>query len=160
MSGQGADQGRLGAARGGQFASPGGAVVDRRRTHRLPACPRAGRWALDGEPPGPSHSDGDVDGDGDGVLATGRRYPLVRVHDEVRERTPETTFGARDAEAYASTSGQPPGVRCRCRRAGGVPTRRADGDGLPADYCWAPSMTRVASATACSSVRPSWRATM
>jgi thiol-disulfide isomerase/thioredoxin len=38
----------LGAARGEQFASPGGAVFERSREYRLPGRLPAGQWALDG----------------------------------------------------------------------------------------------------------------
>ncbi len=62
------------------------------------------RVRLDGEAPGPSHGV-DVDEQGDGVLADGRMYQLVRVHDTVRERTVEIAFDAPGAEAYAFTFG-------------------------------------------------------
>jgi thiol-disulfide isomerase/thioredoxin len=62
------------------------------------------RVLLDGSPPGPSHGV-DVDDDGNGVLREGRMYQLVRVHDEVRERTLEITFREPDAEAYVFTFG-------------------------------------------------------
>src|SRR5215212_2462257 len=39
----------LGYVRGEQFASPGGAVVDRSREYQLPARLRGNQWALDGE---------------------------------------------------------------------------------------------------------------
>jgi hypothetical protein len=39
----------LGFVRGEQFASPGGAVIDRSRDYELPGGLRAGQWALDGE---------------------------------------------------------------------------------------------------------------
>jgi hypothetical protein len=47
----------------------------------------------------------DVDEQGNGVLRDGRMYQLVRVHDEVRDRTLEITFGEPGAEAYAFTFG-------------------------------------------------------
>jgi thiol-disulfide isomerase/thioredoxin len=62
------------------------------------------RVLLDGEAPGPSHGV-DVDEEGNGVLRDGRMYQLVRVHDEVRDRTLEITFGEPGAEAYAFTFG-------------------------------------------------------
>ncbi|HEX3277023.1 MAG TPA: redoxin domain-containing protein [Thermoleophilaceae bacterium] len=62
------------------------------------------RVLLDGAPPGESHGV-DVDGDGHGELREGRMYQLVRVHDEVRERTLEITFLAPGAEAYVFTFG-------------------------------------------------------
>jgi thiol-disulfide isomerase/thioredoxin len=39
----------LGYVRGEQFASPGGAVVDRGRAYQLPGTLRHGQWALDGD---------------------------------------------------------------------------------------------------------------
>jgi thiol-disulfide isomerase/thioredoxin len=39
----------LGSVRGENFASPGGAAVDRSRAYQLPEQLRAGHWALDGE---------------------------------------------------------------------------------------------------------------
>jgi thiol-disulfide isomerase/thioredoxin len=62
------------------------------------------RVLLDGAPPGESHGV-DVDEDGNGELREGRMYQLVRVHDEVRERTLEITFLAPGAEAYVFTFG-------------------------------------------------------
>ena len=62
------------------------------------------RVLLDGEAPGPSHGV-DVDEQGNGVLRDGRMYQLVRVHDEVRDRTLEITFLQAGAEAYAFTFG-------------------------------------------------------
>jgi thiol-disulfide isomerase/thioredoxin len=62
------------------------------------------RVLLDGAPPGESHGV-DVDEDGHGELREGRMYQLVRVHDEVRERTLEITFLAPGAEAYVFTFG-------------------------------------------------------
>ena len=62
------------------------------------------RVLLDGEAPGASHGL-DVDEDGNGVLRDGRLYQLVRVHDEVRERTVEITFLEPGAEAYVFTFG-------------------------------------------------------
>ena len=59
---------------------------------------------LDGEAPGPSHGV-DVDEQGNGVLRDGRMYQLVRVHDEVRDRTLEITFREPGAAAYAFTFG-------------------------------------------------------
>jgi thiol-disulfide isomerase/thioredoxin len=62
------------------------------------------RVLVDGEAPGPSHGV-DVDEDGNGVLREGRMYQLVRVDDEVRERTLEVTFLEPGAEAYSFTFG-------------------------------------------------------
>jgi thiol-disulfide isomerase/thioredoxin len=62
------------------------------------------RVLLDGAPPGESHGV-DVDEDGNGELREGRMYQLVRVHDEVRERSLEITFLAPGAEAYVFTFG-------------------------------------------------------
>ena len=62
------------------------------------------RVLLDGRAPGPSHGV-DVDPDGNGVLADGRLYQLVRVHDAVRARTLEITFLEPGAEAYVFTFG-------------------------------------------------------
>ena len=62
------------------------------------------RVLVDGEAPGLSHGV-DVDEDGNGVLADGRMYQLVRVHDAVRERTLEITFLEPGAQAYAFTFG-------------------------------------------------------
>jgi thiol-disulfide isomerase/thioredoxin len=62
------------------------------------------RVLLDGAPPGESHGV-DVDEDGNGELREGRMYQLVRVHDEVRERTLEITFLEPGAEAYVFTFG-------------------------------------------------------
>jgi hypothetical protein len=47
----------------------------------------------------------DVDEDGNGVLRDGRMYQLVRVPDEVRDRTLEITFAEPGAEAYVFTFG-------------------------------------------------------
>jgi thiol-disulfide isomerase/thioredoxin len=62
------------------------------------------RVLVDGEAPGPSHGE-DVDQEGNGLLRHGRMYQLVRVHDEVRERTFEISFLEPGAEAYAFTFG-------------------------------------------------------
>jgi len=62
------------------------------------------RLLLDGEAPGPAHGV-DVDEDGNGVLRDGRMYQLVRVPDEVRDRTLEVTFLEPGAEAYVFTFG-------------------------------------------------------
>jgi thiol-disulfide isomerase/thioredoxin len=62
------------------------------------------RVLLDGNPPGPSHGV-DVDEDGNGVLAEGRMYQLVRVHDTIRERTLEITFLEPGVEAFSFTFG-------------------------------------------------------
>jgi thiol-disulfide isomerase/thioredoxin len=62
------------------------------------------RVRLDGEAPGRSGGV-DVDDDGIGLLADGRLYQLVRVHDRVRERTLEITFLDRGAELYVFTFG-------------------------------------------------------
>jgi thiol-disulfide isomerase/thioredoxin len=62
------------------------------------------RVLLDDEAPGASHGV-DVDEDGNGLLREGRMYQLVRVHDEVRERTVEITFLEPGAEAYSFTFG-------------------------------------------------------
>ena len=62
------------------------------------------RLLLDGEAPGPAHGV-DVDEDGNGVLRDGRMYQLVRVPDEVRDRTLEITFLEPGAEAYVFTFG-------------------------------------------------------
>ena len=62
------------------------------------------RVLLDGEAPGPSHGV-DVDEDGNGVLVDGRLYQLIRVQDDVRERTLEITFLEPGVEAYAFTFG-------------------------------------------------------
>ena len=59
---------------------------------------------LDGEAPGRSGGV-DVDEDGNGLLRDGRMYQLVRVHDDVRERTLEITFLEPGAEAYVFTFG-------------------------------------------------------
>jgi len=62
------------------------------------------RVLVDGEAPSPSHGE-DVDQDGNGLLRHGRMHQLVRVHDEVRERTFEISFLEPGAEAYAFTFG-------------------------------------------------------
>jgi thiol-disulfide isomerase/thioredoxin len=62
------------------------------------------RVRLDGEAPGASHGV-DVDEHGNGMLADGRMYQLVRVHDTVRDRTLEITFVEPGAEAYSFTFG-------------------------------------------------------
>jgi len=62
------------------------------------------RLLLDGEAPGAAHGV-DVDADGNGVLRDGRMYQLVRVPDEVRDRTVELTFLEPGAEAYVFTFG-------------------------------------------------------
>ncbi|MEV5964559.1 redoxin family protein [Kribbella sp. NPDC051952] len=62
------------------------------------------RVLVDGQPPGESHGV-DVSADGNGVLEDGRLYQLVRVRDEVRERTLEVTFLEPGAEAYVFTFG-------------------------------------------------------
>ena len=62
------------------------------------------RLLLDGEAPGAAHGV-DVDADGNGVLRDGRMYQLVRVPDEVRDRTLELTFLEPGAEAYVFTFG-------------------------------------------------------
>ena len=62
------------------------------------------RVLVDGEAPGASHGE-DVDQEGNGLLRHGRMYQLVRVHDEVRERTFEISFLEPGAEAYAFTFG-------------------------------------------------------
>jgi thiol-disulfide isomerase/thioredoxin len=62
------------------------------------------RVLLDGEPPGSSHGV-DVDARGDGVLRDGRLYQLVRVADDVRDRTLEITFQEAGAEAFVFTFG-------------------------------------------------------
>jgi thiol-disulfide isomerase/thioredoxin len=62
------------------------------------------RVLVDGEPPGLSRGV-DVDAEGNGLLDHGRMYQLVRVQDEVRERTLEITFFEPGAEAYSFTFG-------------------------------------------------------
>jgi Thioredoxin like C-terminal domain len=62
------------------------------------------RVLLDGEAPGASHGV-DVDPDGNGVLAGGRLYQLVRVHEVVRDQTLEIRFLEPGAEAYVFTFG-------------------------------------------------------
>ena len=62
------------------------------------------RLLLDGQAPAPAHGV-DVDEDGKGVLRDGRMYQLVRVADEVRDRTLEITFVEPGAEAYVFTFG-------------------------------------------------------
>ncbi len=62
------------------------------------------RVLLDGRAPGRSHGL-DVDEEGNGVLREGRLYQLVRVQDEVRDRTLEITFLQPGAEAYSFTFG-------------------------------------------------------
>jgi thiol-disulfide isomerase/thioredoxin len=89
----------------------GGSITFRfeARDAHLVMSPGAGvpipfRVLLDGAPPGPSHGV-DVDEDGNGELREGRMYQLVRVHDQVRERTLEITFLEAGAEAYVFTFG-------------------------------------------------------
>jgi thiol-disulfide isomerase/thioredoxin len=62
------------------------------------------RVLVDGEPPGLSRGV-DVDAEGNGLLDHGRMYQLVRVQDEVHERTLEITFLEPGAEAYSFTFG-------------------------------------------------------
>jgi thiol-disulfide isomerase/thioredoxin len=90
---------------------PGGSISCRfhARDAHLVLSPGAGepipfRLLLDGKAPGPSHGV-DVDEDGSGLLEDGRMYQLVRVHDEIRERTVEITFLESGAEAYVFTFG-------------------------------------------------------
>jgi hypothetical protein len=71
---------------------------------RATSAPIPFRVLVDGEAPGRS-AGVDVDEDGNGLLAEGRMYQLVRVHDAVRERTLQITFLAAGAEAYAFTFG-------------------------------------------------------
>jgi len=71
---------------------------------RRAGAPIPFRVLLDGERPGPSHGV-DVDEEGRGVLGDGRMYQLVRVHDDVRDRTLEVTFLEPGAEAYSFTFG-------------------------------------------------------
>jgi hypothetical protein len=62
------------------------------------------RVLLDGEAPGHSHGV-DVDEDGNGLLDDGRMYQLVRVQDDVRDRTLQISFSEPGAEAYVFTFG-------------------------------------------------------
>ena len=62
------------------------------------------RVTLDGAAPGDAHGD-DIDADGNGILDDGRLWQLIRVQDEVRERTVEITFDQPGAEGYAFTFG-------------------------------------------------------
>jgi hypothetical protein len=62
------------------------------------------RVLLDGERPGAAHGV-DVDEDGRGVLREGRLYNLIRVPDEVRERTVRITFDEPGVHAYVFTFG-------------------------------------------------------
>jgi thiol-disulfide isomerase/thioredoxin len=89
----------------------GGSIAYRfhARDAHLVLSPGAGepvpfRVLLDGHAPGRSHGV-DVDEEGNGLLRDGRLYQLARVHDTVRERTLEITFGEPGAEAYAFTFG-------------------------------------------------------
>jgi thiol-disulfide isomerase/thioredoxin len=59
---------------------------------------------LDGKAPGAAHG-GDIGADGAGVLTEGRLWQLIRVPDEVRERTVEITFADGGAAAYSFTFG-------------------------------------------------------
>jgi thiol-disulfide isomerase/thioredoxin len=91
---------------------PGGTIAFRfhARDAHLVMAPGEGRGPipfrvlLDGERPGASHGV-DVDEDGNGVLEEGRLYQLVRVGDDVRNRTLEITFLEPGAEAYCFTFG-------------------------------------------------------
>jgi len=62
------------------------------------------RVLIDGEAPGRSAGE-DIDEHGNGTLLDGRLYQLARVHDAVRERTVQITFGGAGAEAYVFTFG-------------------------------------------------------
>ena len=62
------------------------------------------RVTLDGAAPGASHGE-DVDADGNGMLDEGRLWQLIRVADDVRERTVEVTFDAAGAATYCFTFG-------------------------------------------------------
>jgi thiol-disulfide isomerase/thioredoxin len=62
------------------------------------------RLLLDGAAPGQA-SGVDVDEDGNGLLRDGRMYQLVRVPDEVRDRTLEITFAEPGVEVYVFTFG-------------------------------------------------------
>jgi len=62
------------------------------------------RVTLDGAAPGDAHG-GDIDAEGNGMLDDGRIWQLIRVQDEVRERTVEITFDAAGAEGYSFTFG-------------------------------------------------------
>ncbi len=62
------------------------------------------RVTLDGEAPGDAHGT-DIDADGNGTLDDGRIYQLIRVPDEVRERTLTVTFLEPGAEGYSFTFG-------------------------------------------------------
>jgi thiol-disulfide isomerase/thioredoxin len=89
----------------------GGSIAYRfhARDAHLVLGPRTGgpipfRVLLDGEAPGESHGV-DVDEGGNGVLLDPRMYQLVRLQDDVRDRTLEVTFLEPGAEAYAFTFG-------------------------------------------------------
>ena len=89
---------------------PGGSIAyrfDARDVHLVldgPAGPIPFRVLLDGNPPGPAHGI-DIDEQGYGVLREGRLYQLIRVPDEVRERTVQVVFDDPDARAYVFTFG-------------------------------------------------------
>ncbi len=62
------------------------------------------RVTLDGAAPGEAHGS-DIDADGNGTLDDGRIWQLIRVQDEVRERTVEITFEQPGAQGYSFTFG-------------------------------------------------------
>lgn len=62
------------------------------------------RVTLDGRAPGDAHG-ADIDAEGNGILDDGRVWQLIRVPDEVRDRTIEVTFLESGAQGYCFTFG-------------------------------------------------------
>ena len=106
----------VGYARTQNFASPGGAVLDKPRMYQLPERLRLNSWALsgdwtvkkevliDGQPPGEVHGV-DVDDQGNGTVIEQRLYNLVRQPKPVAERQFQIEFPDPGVEAFAFTFG-------------------------------------------------------